>query len=185
MSRNRGEAGGPGGGCTLTILVFVSRLMLCALLLTTAGLLYAHAQGWQILSVQTGSMVPTLRPGDAVVVRKMPAGKLRPGEIVSYHSQFQPGKVIDHRLIAIDPTMGWLQTRGDASRVPDQPFPPRLVIGRAVAVAPGFGRLLDWLRRPLGLLLALYLPAATIIGGEMRRLALTIASRHYRWRAVC
>jgi signal peptidase len=139
-----------------------------------AGLIILHARGERLLSVQTASMVPTFHPGDAIVVQPVLPSSLRPGDIVSYRSPRDPKVVISHRLVEIDRT-GQLITAGDALRSPDEPFSPLRVVGRATAVAPGLGTVLNVLRRPLSLVVLVYLPATLIIGAEATRL-----SRHYR-----
>jgi hypothetical protein len=54
-----------------------------------------------------------------------------------------------------------------------------LLVGRATAIAPGLGVVLDTLRRPIGLALAIYLPAALIVAAEVRRLGSTYARPFY------
>jgi signal peptidase len=139
------------------------------------GLIILHARGERLLSVQTASMVPTFRPGDAIIVQPVSPSSLRAGDIVSYRSPRDPGVVISHRLIEVNQPAGRLVTAGDALHTPDQPFLPLLVVGRATAVAPGLGTVLDAPPRPLGLVIMVYLPAALVIGAEALRL-----SRHYR-----
>ena len=148
--------------------------------LLAAGLLIMRAQGNQLLSVQTGSMEPVLQPGDAVVVHAVSTRQLRVGDIISYQSPRDSSLIISHRLIGIDRRTGWLRTQGDALKTPDPAFPPRLVVGQVTAVAPKLGRLLDILRQPLGLALAVYLPAIVIIVAEIRRLIDHYRRRYYR-----
>jgi signal peptidase I len=139
-------------------------------------------QGYRLLSVQTASMLPAIRPGDAVLVRRTKANQLQPGQVISYTSPRNHAVVISHRLVAIDQRTGWLTTQGDALHTLDPSFPPDLVVGQVTALAPGLGRLLSGLRRPLGLALAVYLPAALIIGTEAVRLGRTYARPFYSAR---
>jgi signal peptidase I len=144
-----------------------------------AGVAALHVRGARLLSVQTASMVPAFRPGDALVVAPVSARYLRLGEIVSYRNPRNPNVTITHRLVAINKRTGWLTTAGDAYRSPDPSFPPGLLVGRAAAVAPGLGVVLDTLRRPIGLALAIYLPAGLIVAAEVRRLGRTYARPFY------
>jgi len=145
-----------------------------------AGLVIWRAHGLQLLSVQTASMVPTFQPGDALLVVPAQPSALKPGEVISYRSPHGGGVIVSHRLIAIDAKTGLLTTAGDAIHSHDPPFPPRLVIGRATAVAPGLGRVIDALRHPLGLALAVYLPATLIVATEVRRLGHSYRQPIYR-----
>jgi signal peptidase len=132
--------------------------------------LLGRLHGDQLLSVQTGSMEPVLWPGDAVVVRPLPLSGLHPGAIISYRSPHNPAVIITHRLIAVNARSGWLTTRGDALHATDPTISPRLVVGQVWAVAPRFGKLLDALHRPAGLVLAVYGPGLLVIIAEVRRL---------------
>lgn len=150
------------------LLVAVLILLVAAAL----GLIALRLSGWQLLSVQTASMQPAFRPGDAVMIAPISTQSLHIGDIISYRSlqTAEAEVIISHRLQAIDRRTGALTTAGDALRTPDEPFPPRQVVGRPFAVAPRLGYVLDLLRRPLGLAVAIYLPAIAIIGLEIRRL---------------
>ncbi len=145
-----------------------------------AGLVVLHARGQRLLSVQSASMVPVFRPGDALIVEPVPARKLRVGQVVSYRSQLNPQLVISHRLIKIDQYTGWLTTQGDALHSADQPFPPDRLVGRALAVAPNLGYVLNFIRRPLGLLLVVYLPALSLVIIELRQLQTSFKPSFYK-----
>lgn len=135
-----------------------------------------------VVSVQTASMVPAFRPGDALVVAPVLPRDLRLGEIVSYRNPRNPNVTITHRLVAINKRTGWLTTAGDAYRSPDPSFPPGLLAGRATAIAPGLGVVLNTLRRPIGLALVIYSPAAFIVAVEVRRLSSAYARPFYSAR---
>lgn len=146
------------------------------------ALLILRLHGYSLLSVQTASMVPVFGPGDAIIVRPIPARDLRPGDIISYHSPLNPNLIISHRLTRIDHHTGWLTTSGDALKTPDPAFPPRLIIGQAIAVTPNLGLFLNKLRQPLDLLLAVYLPAVLTIITEARHLMLIYTQPFYSVR---
>jgi signal peptidase len=124
-----------------------------------------------LLSVQTASMVPIFGPGDAILVRPVAVHRLHPGDIISYRNSQNPAVVISHRLVRISGATGWLTTAGDTLLSgPDPAFPPRQLVGQVRVVAPGLGKVLDALHRPLGLVLMIYMPALTMIAAELRRL---------------
>src|SRR5665213_1547545 len=107
-------------------------VLLGMLVLIMAVLLVTRAHGEQLLSVQTGSMAPTLQPGDAVVVEPVQPSDLRPGDVISYQSPRSAQLIITHRLVSIDRRSGWLTTEGDALHTPDPTFAPRLLVGRVI-----------------------------------------------------
>ncbi len=165
----------------LRLIAGSSLVVLAALSITAAlGLLIVRINGEQLLSVQTGSMQPTFRPGDAVLVQPTTARELHAGEIISYQSLHDPGLIISHRLTQVDQTTGWLTTKGDALKTADPTFPPRLVVGRVTAFVPRFGLVLNSLRQPLGLIVVIYLPALIIVASEVKRALWRYGHVHYR-----
>ncbi|MDB5170620.1 MAG: putative Peptidase signal peptidase [Candidatus Saccharibacteria bacterium] len=145
--------------------------MLSSLLLAAAvGLVSLHLRGQHLMSVQSASMAPIFGPGDALVVEPISAAQLHVGDIVSYQSPRDPAVIISHRLIAISKQTGFLTTAGDRLHAPDRPFPPGRVIGRAVAVAPALGSVMNFARSPLGLAVLVYVPALSVLISEARHL---------------
>ncbi|WP_324650215.1 signal peptidase I [Georgenia sp. H159] len=92
------------------------------LLVTLAGLLLwsvlPAVLGWQPTVVMSGSMEPSIRTGDMVLTRDVPAGALRPGHVVLVDDPSRPGSRLMHRLVETDDD-GGLVLRGDANEDPD------------------------------------------------------------------
>ncbi len=156
--------------------------MLTLLIVGTAGLVGLKIWGGQLLSVQTASMSPTIQPKDAVIVKPTPADELHVGDIISYHSPNQPKMVITHRVISIDRQARQLITAGDALHTKDPSFSEQLLVGRVVALTPRLGLIIDFLHRPIGLISAIYLPAALIIASEVDHIAYAYARPFYSVR---
>ncbi len=135
-----------------------------------AGVVLWRQRQVQLLSVQTGSMAPALQPGDAVVVRQVQAADLKPGDIVSFRSPADPGVVITHRIVKTDSAVGDIITQGDSNNAADRPLEPAQVLGRVERSIPNAGYLIDFIHSRAGLVLGVYLPAAFLVGGELRRL---------------
>ncbi|MCL2466359.1 MAG: signal peptidase I [Micrococcales bacterium] len=97
------------------------------------------ATGGTALTVLTGSMQPTLRPGDVIVVRAVaPAdvcSTIRPGDIVTFLPEPDDPSLITHRVVAKsvgsfdDGTTCRLVTQGDANSAVDEPISPNQVRG--------------------------------------------------------
>lgn len=141
---------------------------------------YRNFKGDQLLSVQTGSMVPVFYPGDAVATRKVTLEELLVGDIVAYRSRDNPKVLVSHRLVSINHVTGKLITHGDALELQDVPFPASQVVGTVYKVVPNAGMVLDWLHKPVGLIIAVYIPAAFILGGEAKRLAKQYNKPYYQ-----
>ena len=153
----------------------LSVIAICSVMAMATGLIILRHHGDQLLSVQTASMTPAFRPGDALVVAPTPVSQLQPGEVISYHSPKASRVIVSHRLTNINRRTGQLTTAGDALHSPDPPVPDSLLVGRVIAVAPDLGGILDFLRQPLGLVVALYAPALIVVGCEFYRII-----NHYR-----
>jgi len=122
----------------------------------------------RLLNVQTGSMQPAFRPGDALIMRQASRQDLHVGAIVAYHSPRNPSELVTHRVVKVVP--GSFQSKGDALTAPDPAVRDSLLAGRVVAMLPGLGRPLNWLRSWWGLAICVYLPAAAMTASELRRL---------------
>jgi signal peptidase len=131
-----------------------------------SGLVVWHTEGWQVLSVQSGSMAPHIQTGDALLVRPVAEDDLRVGDVVSFY-QPDGAAIVTHRVTGVE---GAVITKGDANPAPDGELDPSLLIGRAERQAGGVGHLLDFARSPAGLAVLVYLPALWVVAGETRRL---------------
>jgi signal peptidase I len=82
------------------------------------------------------SMVPTIFPGDILLVERDPVGRLRPGHIVLAS---RGGRFYAHRVVKLTALGGppRVITRGDALRENDPPFLDEEVLGRVTALVRG------------------------------------------------
>ena len=95
--------------------------------------------------VLTGSMEPTIKPGDIVLLAPTPRTQPKLGDIVSYTARRFSGEsvgVFTHRIIGGDPVNGWL-VKGDANPSPDVQKPKAADISGVVFfVIPWIGKLM-------------------------------------------
>jgi len=107
-------------------------LSLAAEVLQTSGGLRFAALGT--------SMVPTLFPGDILIVRRETAGSTRCGDVVL---SFRAGRFCAHRLVAKQELEGRpsLVTRGDALAENDPPLAESELLGRVTTVIRGRKRI--------------------------------------------
>jgi signal peptidase I len=96
------------------------------------------------VTVDGTSMVPTLRPGDLVILRE--AETYEPGDVIAFHSRMLD-RVVIHRII--DVAGGRFVTRGDGNDWTDADRPVEAdILGERWLRFPGAGRLLGWLQQP-------------------------------------
>jgi signal peptidase I len=82
------------------------------------------------LGVTGCSMLPTVWPGDTLVVERVSPDQIRIGDVVVIA---RDGKLCEHRVVSIPEEAGnrrWI-TRGDALPVPDRPVLESELLGRA------------------------------------------------------
>jgi signal peptidase len=148
-------------------------LQICGALVATVAILWLSAQ-WafhlKLLTVQTGSMRPTFKPGDALLLQRVDSSALKSGVVVSYRSSRNPNELVTHRVSQVHQGQGSFQTKGDALTVPDPTVRDSLLIGRVTTVLPGMGKLLNWLRSWPGLIVCVYTPVGIIAVSELYRL---------------
>lgn len=96
--------------------------------------------------VQSGSMEPAYHVGDLLLVKKQDAYAV--GDVVVYQSG---SMLVVHRIIAVNGST--VTTQGDANNAPDEPFDRSLIQGGVAGCIPGVGRIIDFVKTPLGILL--------------------------------
>lgn len=72
--------------------------------------------------IDTGSMRPTLNPGDVAILTSEPTSDLHKGQIVAFHPPGEPRLTVIHRAVSVEHTKNGVifQTKGDANNARDQ-----------------------------------------------------------------
>ena len=150
----------------------LAAMVLYASLVIVSGLVVLQwiQQRPVILSVQSDSMEPVFRKGDAIILQKTPPTLLSPGDIVSYPHPDKADVIISHRVVSADAYTGKLITKGDANVAPDQVTSTLGVLGRVGYAVPKAGFVVDWLHSWQGLAVLVYLPVAALLAQELLRL---------------
>ncbi len=136
-----------------------------------AVIIFTLAGGYQPMLIGSGSMEPLIRAGDVVLLMDHDGANLGPGTVITYHDDALDGRIITHRIFAID-AAGAYVTKGDANTVPDSDtVVPSDVIGEGRVLVPYVGLPAHWLSRGewIPLLVWLGVTAAAIVGVVPRR----------------
>ena len=144
--------------------------------LVVVSLVAGQVLGYPVLLsyVETGSMAPTMEPGDGFVAVPAPvAGEVEEGDVVTFRAEeIQGGGLTTHRVVG-ETERGYV-TRGDANPFTDQDGgePPvkdeqivayALQVGGHVVVLPNFGTAV--------------ITVQNVIGGAQRWLAAVVGTR--------
>lgn len=120
---------------------------------------------YKVLTVYSGSMVPTIPVGSVVVDVPINAKDVKPGDIITFTRPDKQSELITHRVLTIEdgPAGRAFITRGDANNVQDAWRVPAVGTGYLYKFnIPLLGFVLVWLQSPLGRLLFLVIPAAAL-----------------------
>ena len=151
--------------------VVVTFFLLLAVVGASFGIV--RAQGGKMLSVQTGSMTPIIKKGDMVIVTRVPDSSLQVGDVVTYINPANHKQTITHRIIQSPSAQNQQRyvTKGDANKSSDPPIQASAIIGKVEHHLRYVGFGLDFMRKPIGLAILIYVPALSIIISEIKRLS--------------
>ncbi|WP_395245292.1 signal peptidase I [Agromyces sp. MMS24-K17] len=121
-------------------------------------------------TIITGSMQPSIQPGDVALVFPLPADEYVEGQVILFPDPADPTRQLLHRLVEIA-SDGSFVTQGDANRSPDSTrVDPATVIGVGRILVPSIGLPIVWAASGFWLLTW----AALIVGVIVVRGTLTI-----------
>ena len=100
----------------------LSSILLGSVLLLIAAAVCGMVLGlWRFAVIDTGSMRPTLNPGDVAILTSEPTADLQKGQIVAFHPPGEPHLTVTHRAVSVKQTKDGaiIQTKGDANSARD------------------------------------------------------------------
>lgn len=157
----------------------VLTLLMAALLAVAAAVtVVPRLIGAVPLTVLTGSMQPTLDPGDLVVAQPTDPDELRVGDIVTVQPVSGDPTLVTHRVtrlyVAGDGSVNGLVTQGDANNAPDDQIVPDQVMGRVVYSVPLVGHVTHgtwgpYVATAIGVALVLYCVAMVATPDRTRK----------------
>jgi signal peptidase len=101
----------------------LASIMLGSVVLLIAVVIVGMVLGlWRFAVIDTGSMRPTLNPGDVAILTSEPTANLHRGQIVAFHPPGEPSLTVTHRAVSVEHTKHGVifQTQGDANNARDQ-----------------------------------------------------------------
>ncbi|MCX4364824.1 MAG: signal peptidase I [Bacilli bacterium] len=110
----------------------------------------ASINGYAILEVVSGSMEPTIKIGDIIVINTKKTD-YKAGDIITFYDV--NGSFVTHRLVNINDTK--MTTKGDANDSADEEMDTKNIVGKYVTKISGAGKLMASLKNPFVMLLIL------------------------------
>ncbi|MEK6252320.1 MAG: signal peptidase I [Actinomycetota bacterium] len=130
------------------------------------------AFGLRPMTVLTGSMRPTIQPGDMVVDERIPPSQIRVGDIVTFQEPHGT-RTITHRVrdISISEGQAHVTTRGDANDTVEKwQVPVTGNVGRVAYTVPKIGYPVTWSHTRNGRLALVSIPALILAFWAMLRI---------------
>lgn len=124
--------------------------------------------GFTPLKVLSGSMDPTIKTGDLIIVRQVDSSNIEQGDIITFTTNSD--SLVTHRVIGVSSENGSyrFQTKGDANNIEDKDLVAgNQVIGKYAFRLPMVGKVSDIMTRPIGFIVLFALPILIILGKEI------------------
>lgn len=125
---------------------------------------------FQTFLVQSGSMSPTIKTGDLIVVK--PDNSYRAGDVVTFNNL--KNQKVTHRIvnIKIENNNQKIFTKGDANKVLDDGYiSSSQIIGKVNYQIPYLGKLVFFSKTLPGLIVLILVPTFLIIIGEFKKIS--------------
>jgi signal peptidase len=149
--------------------IFLGCIVIVAILLLVS--VFPVTGNIKVLTVLSGSMEPAIHTGSVVVIKPMVNYKV--GDVITFGPNTKIQIPTTHRIVEIRAQEGQTiyKTRGDANNAEDmKEVLAKDVIGKVVFDIPYFGYIVEFIRKPIGLLLVVVLPAIFIVYDEVKKI---------------
>lgn len=173
------ESTPPRTTASVTPMRIVSMLLRALLILCmlTGALVVASSAlprlfGLQSMVVSSGSMEPTIRTGDTVLIRPVDPGTIRSGDVITFRT-YATQRMVTHRVVDIKRIDGstYFRTQGDANSSPDANLAPAgSVSGKVRLILPKAGYLVYFASTYWGRLFLIGFPLIILMTQELRAL---------------
>jgi signal peptidase len=148
----------------VVILIVVIGLFLLITLFPIKG-------NYQIKIVLSGSMEPAIKTGSIVIMK--PSATYSTGDIVTFGKDTKKDVPTTHRIVSSRAVEGVMlyTTKGDANNSPDT-TEIRLsnIHGKVLFSIPYMGYIIDFVKKPLGMVVVIVIPAIYIVYDEISKI---------------
>lgn len=124
----------------ILINLLLSLILLLLVIVTIENSMNIKDTPIKIYIVSTGSMRPTLKPGDLIVVKKVSEKDIHVDDILTYKSS---DLTITHRVVSLKDT--GVVTKGDENNTDDGIIPYTSIIGKKILIIPKLGYIFEFI----------------------------------------
>jgi signal peptidase I len=153
----------------LSVLASVTRkfsyvLLVLALLLVILVIAQKVINPFKV--VASNSMSPQIKEGDAIILKEVKPGNLKPGDVVVFRDPGIRDQLVIHRVVEVNKGKysTVLTTKGDNNPVGDvSKVTTGQVVGGVALNIPRFGSFLDFMSEPRGYIACIAIPGAVAL----------------------
>lgn len=155
----------------LKILYYILIIFLGIIILALIVSVFPVAGNYKIMIVQSGSMEPAIKMGSIVAIR--PVEEYKINDVITFGPHTRTLAPTSHRIhdIRLENGQPVYITKGDANNAPDsQEIFKKDILGKVMFSLPYLGFAVDFAKKPVGFALIIIIPAAIIIGDEIKKI---------------
>jgi signal peptidase len=148
----------------ITAVIIVIGLFLIITLFPVKG-------NYQVKVVLSGSMEPTIHTGSVVIIK--PKSQYKIGDIVIFGKDTKTEIPTTHRIVSSRATEGVMlfTTKGDANEDADtKEIRQSDIHGKVLFSVPFMGYVISFVRKPLGMIVVILIPALVVVYDEVRKI---------------
>jgi len=151
----------------LGIIIFVALLLIISVFPITGNI--------KTMSVLSGSMEPNIHTGSVIVVK--PVSNYKVGDVISFGPNTKTQIPTTHRIaeMRIESGQNIYKTKGDANNAEDnKEVLQKEILGKVYFSMPCMGYIVDFVKKPWGLILVIVIPAVIIVYDEVNKIIIEI-----------
>jgi signal peptidase len=149
--------------------VILGAILFIALLLIVS--VFPITGNIKLLSVLSGSMEPAIHTGSVVIIK--PAFSYKVGDVITFGQNTKTEVPTTHRIAEMKVVEGnaVYKTKGDANNAEDtKEVLVKDVIGKVYFSIPYLGFIIDFVKKPIGLMIVIVVPAVVVIYDEIQKI---------------
>lgn len=154
----------------LRILVLLGGLLFLSLAAISLLDRYSLSSKYKLFVVQSGSMEPSIKVGDLIIINKQDGYRYKKDDVVTFRDA--TNRTVTHRIIEIEKRAGkdFYSTKGDANRTEDIDFVSQNnIVGKVILTIPKGGYLVSFTKTKEGMIMFIIIPLGLIVLDELRK----------------